>query len=193
MSKNTNYFKITFIVTLLFLSLISCNNAPTTFTITYNANGGTGAVPTQEIVTEKQIVTIQDKTATLKKEALIFSGWNTKEDGTGTTYLANSTYTATANLTLYARWLTSKVLTKEEIKKTGFTQSGEFIWGDEIYTSIDEYAFEDYAQNLVSIVLPNTITSIGAWAFSDCPKVTSIILPSSVTSIKNVLFPVVMR
>jgi len=193
MNESTNYLKLTLIVTLLFLSLISCNNAPITFTITYNANGGTGAVPTQEIVTEGQRVTIKDKTDTLKKEALIFSGWNTKEDGTGTTYSANSTYTAKANLTLYARWLTSKVLTKDEIKKTGFTQSGEFIWGDEIYTSIAEYAFENYAQKLVSIVIPNTITSIEDWAFGDCPKVTSIILPSSVTSIKNVLFPVVMR
>ena len=33
-----------------------------------------------------------------------FIGWNTKEDGTGTTYKANGTLTITGNTTLYAQW-----------------------------------------------------------------------------------------
>lgn len=33
-----------------------------------------------------------------------FTGWNTKEDGTGTTYKANGTLTITGNTTLYAQW-----------------------------------------------------------------------------------------
>ena len=43
-------------------------------------------------------------------------------------------------------------------------------------------AFE-YCENLTSITLPNTLTSIGSSAFSKCTSVTKIIIPSSVTYI----------
>ena len=49
-------------------------------------------------------------------------------------------------------------------------------------TSIGDYAFED-CSSLTSIKLPNSVTSIGNWAFKDCSSLTSITLPNSVTSI----------
>jgi hypothetical protein len=36
---------------------------------------------------------------------------------------------------------------------------------------------------LTSIIIPNSVTSIGASAFNSCPGLTSIIIPNSVTSI----------
>jgi uncharacterized repeat protein (TIGR02543 family) len=37
-----------------------------------------------------------------------FTGWNTKKDGKGTSYAANSTMTVTGDVTLYAQWINLK-------------------------------------------------------------------------------------
>ena len=49
-------------------------------------------------------------------------------------------------------------------------------------TTIGEYAFED-CSSLASIEIPNSVTSIGEGAFTNCVALTSINLPNSVTSI----------
>ena len=49
-------------------------------------------------------------------------------------------------------------------------------------TSIGDYAFED-CSSLTSLTIPNSVTSIGGRAFSGCSSRTSITLPNSVTSI----------
>jgi hypothetical protein len=54
-------------------------------------------------------------------------------------------------------------------------------------TSIGEYAFF-YCSSLTSITIPNSVTSIGYRAFENCSKLTSITIPNSVTSIGNAAF-----
>ena len=49
-------------------------------------------------------------------------------------------------------------------------------------TSIGDYAFRD-CRSLTSITIPNSVTSIGIGAFYDCSSLTSITIPNSVTSI----------
>lgn len=49
-------------------------------------------------------------------------------------------------------------------------------------TTIGDYAFEGY-ENLTSITISNSVTSIGNCAFLGCTKLTSINIPESVTSI----------
>lgn len=54
-------------------------------------------------------------------------------------------------------------------------------------TSIGGYAFRRCG-NLTSITIPNSVTSIGEWAFADCSGLRSITIPNSVTSIGDFAF-----
>ena len=54
-------------------------------------------------------------------------------------------------------------------------------------TSIGSYAFEDCSA-LTSVTIPNSVTSIGYRAFYECIGLTSITIPNSVTSIGNYVF-----
>lgn len=54
-------------------------------------------------------------------------------------------------------------------------------------TTIGAYVFND-CTGLTSITIPNSVTSIGEWAFGNCSGLTSITIPDSVTSIGNYAF-----
>lgn len=54
-------------------------------------------------------------------------------------------------------------------------------------TSIGQLAFQD-CENLSSVVMPNSITNIGNWAFAYCPNLTSFTIPDSVTHIGAGIF-----
>ena len=54
-------------------------------------------------------------------------------------------------------------------------------------TTIDSSAFEG-CSNLISVTIGNSVTSIGRWAFASCTNLTSITIPNSVTSIEYAAF-----
>ena len=54
-------------------------------------------------------------------------------------------------------------------------------------TSIGDYAFED-CRSLTSVTIPTSVTSIGRYAFSECTSLTSVTIPTSVTSIGGYAF-----
>ena len=57
----------------------------------------------------------------------------------------------------------------------------------ESVTSIGNYAF-DNCRGLTSVTIPNSVTSIGAFAFDDCRGLTSVTIPNTITSIVNGTF-----
>jgi uncharacterized repeat protein (TIGR02543 family) len=78
-----------------------------TYTVTYNANGGTGAAsPASQNKTHDINLTPLATQGTLARTGYTFAGWNTAANGTGTDYPAGAsgTYTANAAVTLYAKW-----------------------------------------------------------------------------------------
>lgn len=77
------------------------NPTPTTYTVKYDANGGTGAPSNQ---TKKQGESLTISTAKPTKTGYTFTSWNTKKDGTGTKYDIGALYTVDAELTLYAQY-----------------------------------------------------------------------------------------
>ena len=101
--SNVNIAQITFVVRCI------CSSTATekTATLTYNANGH-GTAPSA--------VTMKYTTATSASSAITASGytfkeWNTKDDGTGTSYAAGATVKAANTVpsatTLYAIWYTN--------------------------------------------------------------------------------------
>lgn len=90
------------------------------YTVTFNANGGTGA-PGSQSKLEGDVLTLTTAkpsksytvtynpnggsvSPTSKSVSCTFVEWNTRADGTGTSYASGSQYTADANATLYAIW-----------------------------------------------------------------------------------------
>ena len=75
--------------------------APTTYSVIYNANGGSGA-PSAQTKTKDVSLTLSMTRPT--REGYNFLGWATSASATSAQYQPGSTYTANANVTLYAVW-----------------------------------------------------------------------------------------
>ena len=93
--------------------------APTELTVTFEANGSAeypveGTMPSQTVTAKKDTALNAN---TFTREGYNFAGWNTKADGTGTSYADKATVTLTDNTTLYAQWEDNHSLTKVINKK----------------------------------------------------------------------------
>ena len=68
----------------------------------------------------------------------------------------------------------------------GILQIASIVLPDTV-TSIGNFAFFN-CTNLTSVTIPDSVTTIGMMAFADCTNLTSITIPNSVTSIGNWAF-----
>lgn len=71
------------------------------YTITYNANGGTGG-PSSQTKAHGTTLTLASSEPT--RSGYTFKEWNTKADGSGTGYDPGDSFTMNADTTLYAKW-----------------------------------------------------------------------------------------
>ena len=90
-----------------------CAAGGTTYNVTYNGNDETsGSAPTDATnYNYGGTVTVQDN-GTLAKTNYTFAGWTTNNDGTGSSYVEDNTFSITANTTLYAKWTQAVTLDK---------------------------------------------------------------------------------
>ena len=70
-----------------------------TYTVTFDANGGSGAM-TGQVASSSTGLT----TNTFIRDGFNFAGWNTAADGSGTGYAAGASYEFASDETLYAQW-----------------------------------------------------------------------------------------
>lgn len=73
----------------------------TSYTVSYNANGGSGA-PSSQTKWKDQTLTLSSTKPT--RTGYTFLGWSTSSSATSATYSAGDSYTANAGVTLYAVW-----------------------------------------------------------------------------------------
>ena len=74
------------------------------YTVTYHSNTTPDATVTDDtmIYAKDVLATVNDNS--FSNGDMVFLSWNTKADGTGTTYYPNGTIKVTGNMDLYARW-----------------------------------------------------------------------------------------
>ena len=81
----------------------SVSVTPVTYTVTYNANGGTGEmIDSSSPYSASSTVTILNNS--FSRDGYTFVCFNTQADGFGTDYNSDETFTITANTVLYAKW-----------------------------------------------------------------------------------------
>ena len=120
----------------------SSSQAPSTFTVTYNANGATsGTVPVDNnIYHSYDPVHVLGNTGSLAKTGCIWGGWSKYANGTGTSFAPGSGFNISENTTLYARWLTdyseteNLIITAEylNLDNTGITAYTKLTADDKI-------------------------------------------------------------
>ena len=98
--------------------------------ITFDSNNGSSQ-------TASQIVPLNRPTAlrenTFTNGSLVFAGWNTKEDGSGTSYADGAQIEATQKMTLYAQW--GIILTDDIVFLTGsiYILNSNVTWNDRVF------------------------------------------------------------
>jgi len=75
----------------------------TTYTITFDANGGSGTVPSAQIVNAGSSINLPNEGG-LTRTGYNFGGWTNNAAGTGNVYQPGNSYTPSGNITLYAKW-----------------------------------------------------------------------------------------
>ena len=77
-----------------------------TYPVTYSANSATsGSAPGSQTKIYGTGLTLQTNSGSLARTGFTFVGWNTATNGKGFDYLAGSTYSDNAALTLFAKWI----------------------------------------------------------------------------------------
>ncbi|MDP5097738.1 MAG: InlB B-repeat-containing protein, partial [Flavobacterium sp.] len=76
------------------------------FNVAYSGNGNTyGSVPDPTVGTVKEpYVNLSSNSGMLVKEGYAFDGWNTKQDGSGTSYPEGAVFIERGTIILYAQW-----------------------------------------------------------------------------------------
>lgn len=112
---------------------------PNQYTVTYNANGGTGTAASQK---KKYDADFSLSTGgSIKRAGYTLSGWNTKADGTGKNYslgqnVSNLTATNDGTVKLYAKW-TPNTLTVKYDANGGYAENTP----NNIFSFVNQWTF----------------------------------------------------
>jgi uncharacterized repeat protein (TIGR02543 family) len=105
-SNNPNYFGVAFKGLPWGTATPATQGGSTSYNITYDGNGSTGGtVPANQTGVTGRNFAVSANTGTLVRTGYTVAGWNTSQNGTGTSYSAGSTILMpNGGTTLYALW-----------------------------------------------------------------------------------------
>jgi uncharacterized repeat protein (TIGR02543 family) len=129
------------------------NNPPVT--VTYDANGGSGTIPTQTYPEGAQATILGQ--SSLTRPGYSFLGWNTATDRTGSIYQPTSSVVINSNVTLYAQWAPGTVI-KDCGSFTGAVSTSN------IYLSGGRTVFRDNTTNTITIIIPTLYSGVSPGA-----------------------------
>jgi len=100
-----------------YLSLCGRRPVAATYTVSYDANGGSGA-PANQTKTKDVDLTLSSGVP-IRSSGWRFIGWNTKSDGSGISYTPGDIYNKNVSVTLFAQWSNKKLYTITYVKVEG--------------------------------------------------------------------------
>ena len=113
----------------------------TEYTVSYDANGGTGSMKAVT-VKENETITIAENAFT--RSMFKFTGWNTKADGTGTSYADKASIKVTQSITLYAQWEKYYTITFDANGGTGSMSEMTCVYGQNITLTENKFTRAGY-------------------------------------------------
>jgi len=169
----------------------------TAYTVTYNSEGADIPSTTSDgtTYTAGARATVMDFTpGSIVRSGYKLAGWNDRLDRRGNSRAADGQFTIVGNLTLYPVWIPQNlnyapwvdpVSAEKLIALTGYAVTAP----SNTLTIPDGVAqVSGFADCVITgLVLPSTVTSIGASAFENC-RIATLTLPSGLVSIGSSAF-----
>ena len=152
-----------------------------TYTVSYNANGGTGAPPAQ---TKTYNVSLPLSSTVPTRSGYIFQGWATSSTG-AVAYQPSGSYTANASVTLYAIWKAANS-TLSSVDDTNIESRGTASWNkiDNSYTYKLVLTYSNAPAVTVNVAANNASTSFSiptTW-YAYLPNSTSATATATLTT-----------
>ena len=122
-----------------------------TYTIKYNANGGSGA-PSNQVKEHNKNITLS--TSKPIRTGYTFVNWNTSSAGNGTSYSAGATYSGNSDITMYSQWRRNRVI-------INFSVNGGTLISTAAYSVDANGIVTQNGSNLHSMYYNDTIMSTG--------------------------------
>jgi uncharacterized protein (TIGR02145 family)/uncharacterized repeat protein (TIGR02543 family) len=154
-------------------------SALTTYTVTFNSNGGTPTPPSQTVAEGGKATTPSPAPT---RAGYTLTGWNN-----GATPWDFGTSTVTANITLTAQWTATFYTLTGTAPNLTLTITGTGAMPDYTAGTLT-LPWYSYRNQITTIIIEDGITAIGNNAFYELYKVTSVTVGSSVTSIGDGAF-----
>ena len=157
-------------------------------TVTYDANGGTGA-PESQSESRKQSLVLSETVPT--REGYTFLGWSLSDDALDATYAPGDEYMVVDSVTLYAVWEPSGVASGTCGTDMSWQLSSDGVLTISGAGEMTEYSLNEaapwypYISEIRSVIVEDGVTSIGNYAFYNCAGLADVSFADSVTYIGN--------
>ena len=156
------------------------HNSPNVLTVTFESNGGTAVAAIDDALEGERITKPADPT----KDGYFFEGWYTSEGNKW----AFEKDVVTEDITLLARW--GQIRVENGVLKE-CTLTGDvkipYVYNGEMIESFDSDVFSN-RNDITSLDLPATISSIPSLAFENCSALTKVTLHSGLVEIGDNAF-----